>query len=113
MNKKDIKFIIGCFVIVALACGIYFFIDSNHQGEKGIVEYQNEVLFEFNLNKNDIYEFKGSYGVMHLEVKDGKFRVIEVECPNHTCEQMGWHDQDSISPIVCLPNEVVIYTTTK
>ena len=113
MNKKDIKFIAICLILGLVMGGIYFILDRNHQGDRGIVEYQEKVLFEFDMNKEDIYEFKGSYGTMHLEVKEGRYRVIEVECPNHTCEQMGWHDKDSLSPIVCLPNEIVIYTKAK
>ena len=46
---------------------------------------------------------------MHLEVKDRKFRVIDVECPNHICEGMGWIGEDDIIPISCLPNQILIY----
>lgn len=113
MNNKDKKFIVGCLVIAFIAGFIYFILEMNHQGDKGIVEYQEKILFEFSLNKDDIYEFEGSYGTMHLEVKDGRYRVVDVDCPNHNCEQMGWHDKDSYTPIVCLPNEVIIYTESE
>ena len=111
MNKKDLKLIIGCLIVSMIFYIGYLYIGSQFNGDKGIVEYKDEVILEFDINKNDIYEFEGSYGKMCLEVQDKRFRVVDVECPNHNCEQMGWHDTESISPIVCMPNEVVIYTS--
>ena len=113
MNKKDLKLIVGCLIVSVIFYVGYLFVNSQFSGDIGIVEYKDEVLFEFDINKNDIYDFEGAYGQMHLEVQDKKFRVINVECPNHNCEQMGWHDTESISPIVCMPNEVIIYTKQK
>ena len=46
---------------------------------------------------------------MHIEVKDGKWHVSEVECPNLICEAMGWVDVTEIIPITCLPNNIIIY----
>lgn len=110
MNKKDLKLIIGCLIVSIIFYIGYLIVGSQLNGELGIVEYKEEIILEFDLNKDDIYEFEGSYGKMNLEVKEKRFRVIDVECPNHNCEQMGWHDRESISPIVCMPNEVIIYT---
>ena len=113
MNKKDLKLIIGCLIVSIIFYIGYLFMNSQFKGDVGIVEYKEKIILEFDITKNDIYEFEGSYGKMHLEVKDEKFRVIDVECPNHNCEQMGWHNIDSISPIVCMPNEVIIYMKQK
>ena len=52
----------------------------------------------------------GDYGVMHVEVKDGKWHVGEVECPNHTCENMGWDDGNNFMPITCIPNNIMLCT---
>ena len=43
-----------------------------------------------------------------LEVKDKKWHVREVDCPNQLCVKMGWADENSIIPITCLPNDVFI-----
>ena len=48
---------------------------------------------------------------MHLEVKDGSFRVYDVECPNQTCVGMGWIHKDDLFAsigIVCIPNQMII-----
>lgn len=113
MNKKDIK-LIGILIIIAgIALLILKMISGNTHAEKGIVECDGEVILTFDLEKDEIYSFDGSYGHMQLEVKDKKFRVINVECPNHNCEEMGWKDESSLSPITCLPNKVVVYAKSE
>lgn len=109
MNKKDKLFIGICLIITLIGVGIYMFISKNQHAQMGVVEYKEEVLLTFDLDEDKTYTFSGSYGEMHLEVKDRQFRVIDVECPNHNCEQMGWQNEESLTPIVCLPNEVIIY----
>lgn len=109
MNKKDVKLIGYCFILFLLFGIVLLIFSNSHEGSIGVVEYKDEKILEFNLNQDGTYEFEGSYGLVHLEVKDEKYRVFDVMCPNHNCEQMGWHDKDSLSPIVCMPNEIVIY----
>ena len=111
MNKKDLKLIIGCMIFALFAWFFFFVVEKKHEGNKGIVEYREKVILEFDLNKNDIYVFEGTYGLVRLEVKDGEFHVFNVDCPNHDCEQMGWINKDSLFPIVCLPNEIIIYSS--
>lgn len=48
------------------------------------------------------------WGDLTIEVKDGKWHVSKVDCPNHNCEKMGWVDADSILPIQCIPNGIYI-----
>ena len=49
--------------------------------------------------------------ILVFEVKDGRWHVGSVECPNHTCEQMGWDDGSSFMPITCIPNNIMIGTS--
>ena len=49
-------------------------------------------------------EYKGRTNV--IQIHNGKIRMLEAECPDHTCIQMGW--LDSAASIVCLPNHLVI-----
>lgn len=113
MNKKDLK-LIGFIAVFAILLygGLRFYQATQTSKEMGTVQRSyrdhDEVILTFDLNVNDTYTFEGAYGEMHLEVKDKKFRLINVECPNHTCEQQGWIDAESIIPIVCLPNQVIV-----
>lgn len=109
MKRKDIK-IICCLIIIALiGFTIYFTQIKKTNINVGIVEYKEKTILTFDIDKDDIYTFEGAYGKMNLEVKNSKYRVINVDCPNHNCEQMGWNDKDSLFPIVCLPNEIIIH----
>lgn len=114
MNKKDLK-LIGIIALAAVLIFGIFYGKALLSGPKevGEVIYNNEVILTFDVNKNDIYEFEGAYGIMHLEVKDGKFRVVDVECPNHLCEGMGWITVDDIIPIVCIPNGIIVTGQTE
>lgn len=46
-----------------------------------------------------------------MQIEEHKIRMLEAECPDHICMDMGW--LDSGMPIVCLPNHLVIQFTDK
>jgi hypothetical protein len=46
-------------------------------------------------------------GHMMLEVKDGRLRVKESDCPRRICLHTGWIQHPG-ETIVCLPNKMVI-----
>ena len=73
----------------------------------GIVHH-GKVVQWFDSGIDGEYVVKGNVGEVHVEVKDKKWHVREVECPNQLCVKMGWADENSIIPITCLPNDVFI-----
>ena len=73
----------------------------------GIV-HRGKVVQWFDSGIDGEYVVKGNVGEVHVEVKDKKWHVREVECPNQLCVKMGWADENSIIPITCLPNDVFI-----
>ncbi len=110
MKKRDWFFIGIVFVIAALMfLGMKIFSNTN-KGEQliGTVYLEGEVLFEFDISEDKTYSFEGSYGHMELEVKDGKWHIINETCPNHNCSNLGWVSLDSLFPIVCVPNNVSV-----
>ena len=42
-----------------------------------------------------------------VEIRDRKIRVLDADCPDRTCVNMGWLSSSSL-PIVCLPHHLVI-----
>lgn len=73
------------------------------------VLYDNKPILYFDSGIDDTYSVTGDVGEMVIEVKDNAWHVKQVECPNHVCEQMGWHDIDTLGiPITCVPNNIVI-----
>ena len=73
----------------------------------GIV-HRGKVIQWFDSGVDGEYVVTGDVGEVHVEVKDKKWHVREVDCPNQLCVKMGWADENSIIPITCLPNEVFI-----
>lgn len=107
MKKKDIIFIIGLCVVI----GVIYFVYQMTQKEKGgtiQVYYHNEVIETIDISKDEIYTFNGDYGVFHLEVKDHQYHAIDVECPNHDCEKVGWVKEGSTKSIICVPNDIYV-----
>ncbi|MBQ9045964.1 MAG: NusG domain II-containing protein [Oscillospiraceae bacterium] len=54
------------------------------------------------------FEVSGAIGTNTIRVEPGRVCVTQAECPDHVCIQMGWLSVEHPSPIVCLPNKVVI-----
>ena len=52
--------------------------------------------------------FKGDYGEFHLEVQDHQYRAVNVDCPNHDCEKVGWVKEGSSKSIICVPNQIYV-----
>jgi len=121
MKKKELLIIV---IIALCAClGLVFFKVKSSEtvsdgfgpsdeatGEWIAVIHRNEVALWFDSGVDDTYTLTGDYGKMTITVKDGKWCVSEVECPNHNCEQMGWDDGTNMIPITCIPNNVMICT---
>lgn len=61
--------------------------------------------YEYSAKKDGIYKVRGPLGITTFEIKAGRVRIIDSPCPNKTCINQGWH-----SPLVCLPNNVIITT---
>jgi len=46
-------------------------------------------------------------GRMHIEIKAGKLRVLDSDCPQHICVNMGWIEYSG-QTIACVPNGVLV-----
>ncbi|NLC95961.1 MAG: hypothetical protein GX675_00095 [Erysipelotrichaceae bacterium] len=108
MKKKEIVIISIFAVIMFMMLFIYRSYSNNLNKDIVQVVHNEKVILEFDPNIDKIYEFTGSYGHMEIEVKDGMWRVINEDCPNHICSSVGWVSVDSYLPIICIPNEVYI-----
>ena len=91
------------FIIIFLSLGI--FLTVKNISRKGSIVKVNAAgnRFEYSAKQDGIYKVAGLLGITTFEVKDGLVRIIDSPCPNKTCVNQGWH-----SPLVCLPNNVII-----
>lgn len=108
MKKKEIIIIAVFLIVVGIMAFAYKIYSDSLNKETVQVVYKNKVLFEFDPNIDKVYKFDGSYGHMELEVKDGSWRITNEECPNHICSSVGWVNEQSYFPIICIPNEVYV-----
>lgn len=67
-----------------------------------------KVLYRLDLAQEEDQTIVVTYEGRHntIQIQDGKIRMLEAECPDQQCLEMGW--LDSAAPIVCLPNRLVI-----
>ena len=91
------------FTFAVLTLGIFLTIKKLSQ--KGSVVKVNAAgnWYEYSAKQDGIYKVGGALGITTFEIKNGRVRIIDSPCPNKTCINQGWH-----SPLVCLPNNVII-----
>lgn len=90
-------------IITILAFGIFLTVKNLTQRGSIVKVNASGNHYEYSTKKDGIYEVKGLLGITTFEIKDGRVRIIDSPCPNKTCVNQGWH-----SPLVCLPNNVII-----
>ena len=68
-----------------------------------------KVLYTIDLDNSDdrtiVTEYQGSKNV--IRIQDHQIYMDDAECPDQTCVKMGFL-KSSASPIVCLPNKLII-----
>lgn len=107
MRKNEVLIVCGLLVLALLSLGAFQYF-KKAANNCYIANAAGKHILEFNLDSDGYYEVQGDYGTFHLEVKDSKMRAIDVECPNHDCEAMGWVSRSFPMPIVCLPNNLIV-----
>ena len=98
---------------VLLLAGIVGSILVLRRPDTGMVEIvqDGEVLYRLDLAAEEDrilgVEYEGR--INRIEIRDHQIHVLEADCPDQVCVDMGW--LDSAAPIVCLPNHLVIQFT--
>ncbi|MDH6603096.1 hypothetical protein OKW23_000224 [Bacilli bacterium PM5-9] len=109
LNKYDIILTILT-IIIAFALLVFVLSKNNDSVAKvGKVYYENNIVhtFDLNDNKQEFFEIEATNGLVKIEKKDGKIRVINETSRNNICSIQGWSNS-TINPIVCLPNNLYI-----
>ena len=105
MKKREILIIAGLFFLALTAIIFFHFLNEDNR-QVLVVNKEHEVVLSFDPKEDAYYTLSGAYGEFHIEVKDGRWRATQVDCPNHNCEKMGWSSYAMYVPIICLPNEL-------
>ncbi len=93
------------FVIFSIVLASGIFLTAKNISRRGAkVRVRSEAAeYEYSAKANGIYKVQGVLGITTFEIKDGRTRIIDSPCPNKICVHQGWD-----SPLVCLPNNVII-----
>ncbi|MBF0459508.1 MAG: NusG domain II-containing protein [Nitrospirae bacterium] len=65
------------------------------------IEVRNKLLYKLPISEDKTIPVVG----LTVEIKGGKVRVVDADCPGKICVKQGWIDSGAI---ICLPNRVVI-----
>ena len=107
-NEKIIIAVLAAAALIVLA--VLKLRTSNSSGYVVAIQRGSQIVREFDPMIDAVYDVDGDVGGLQVEVKDGKWHVINEKCPNHICANMGWMGVDDIGiPITCLPNNVMIF----
>jgi heptaprenyl diphosphate synthase len=77
------------------------------EGSAVLVEVAGKTVEKLDIHENRSITFRGEKGNMRVEVRDGRVRVAEADCPNRICVHTGWRSREG-EVIVCVPNRTVI-----
>ena len=100
LNVKPLDILIFFAVVGA---GIFLTVRAGARKGAVVTVNASGFRYEYSAAKDGIYSVQGELGETTFEIKNGKVRIIDSPCPNKTCVHQGWH-----SPLVCLPNNVII-----
>lgn len=106
--KKTERIVICILLMISLGAFIFNKINTKDVLMVSVKDANEEVLLSFNINEDNYYEIQGKYGTFHIEVKNGKCRAIDVDCPNQICVNTGWISANNPVPIICLPNGIMV-----
>ncbi len=109
---KSTKFWIILIAVIGILCVAAALFFRFWKTDSSIADvYQNgELIRSIDLSQvTESYTFtvEGPAGVNTIQVEPGRIRVEQADCPDQICVNQGWIS-DSLVPIVCLPNGLVI-----
>lgn len=104
---RDIVLILAI-ALVGL-CLLFFNGRKTTPGSSVVVEVDGKTVASYPLDTDGVFVMNG--GTNTLEIKDGKARISDADCPNMQCVRQGWISRGGQS-IVCLPNKLIVTVTS-
>lgn len=105
---KRFTFLDSVIIFSIIALGIFLSLKScSHKGSRVRVTAAG-TEYVYSLDRDGIYEVKGSIGITRFEISNRRVHIIESACPNKICIAAGFSN-----PIVCMPNDVIITVETE
>lgn len=106
--KNKVLIIIAAAIFIIGIAGCVFVLNAPEK-DAVVIKRDDKILYTIDLktaeDKTFDIEYKGSKNT--VEIKDGRIRVKDADCPDKVCVKTGWLSSSAV-PIVCLPNHLVI-----
>ena len=113
-NKWDLFILSFAIIFIIFIVVISNIITGSVNGDNKyvVISIDGKDKYKYKLNEDNTIELKKReyptlLGDMIIEIKDEKVRVKKEESPKNYCSKQGWVSSVA-TPIVCLPNAVVI-----
>jgi len=100
--------ILIAFVTIAIIVSSLFVYKKGVKSDYAVIEYNGQTE-NISLSKDQIFTLEN--GVV-IEVKGGRIRVKDSDCPQKICVKHGWLRYAN-DVIVCLPNKTILYLPKK
>jgi heptaprenyl diphosphate synthase len=104
---KDV-FVLLVAVVIALGAPVYWQATADPgTGKFAVISIGQEERYRFDLSKDLVKTLVLPNYSYIIEIKDGRIRVREADCPTQVCATMGWISQAD-RKIICAPSRMVI-----
>lgn len=80
---------------------------STAQGATAVITDADKKTYEMPLDRDATMTVTTDLGANVIEVKDGRVRAQEADCPNQDCVHQGWIGKPG-QQIVCLPHKLTV-----
>lgn len=112
---KTKYFIICILVLLCVSVGIFayqvYLSNTVSDGVLAEIYLDGELVRKISLSDVDkpyTFEVEGENGIVNvISVEKGRICVSSADCPDELCVKQGWRS-GGVTPIVCLPNRLVI-----
>lgn|SRR5690554_2011715 len=102
-------------VVILLSAGLFVFHNRGAQQVRNsssdatvIVEIEGQAVRKFSLAQDlEPLKIETKHGFNTIEIKDGRVRVAEADCPDLICVNTGWRSHVG-QLIVCMPHYFVV-----
>ena len=105
MKSKYWIILLAAILTVSAGASVLFFLPENNASQAEI-RSDGQLVRLVNLGVDQAFTVPCPGGFNTVTVEDGKIAVTEASCPDRYCMERGFCDGGT--PIVCLPNRLVI-----
>lgn len=106
--KKNERIFVVLLLVISMCIWFFFAFFRKKSNYIQVVDQEGKIILKVKLIIDGDYLLQGKQGNAYLQVKEGKYRLHNVDCPDKRCEDIGWVNSSAYVPIICLPNGLLV-----